>query len=673
MADKDPKERIEELRDEINRHDHLYYVKNAPEISDEEYDRLFHELEELEEEHPDLRSPDSPTRRVGAPPVDELPTVEHVVPMLSLDSSADEDRLRRFDRRLRERLGDDGVAYVVEPKLDGLSVELVYEDGALQRASTRGDGERGEGVTDNVRTIGAVPLRLRDSNRDVPGMLAVRGEVLMRLDAFRDVNERLVEEGTEPFANPRNAAAGSLRQLDSRITARRRLDALFYDILAVEGASFETQWEEREALADWGFPLAEPSERVGDVDGVIGFHRRLGDAREDLDFEIDGVVVKLDALAPRDDLGTTARHPRWAFAYKYPARREVTEVLDIAPSVGRTGVVTPIAILRPVEVGGVTVSRASLHNREQVAELDVRLGDRVRIQRAGDVIPQVVEVADREHERGAPWKMPEACPSCGTELVDRGPYTVCPNHLRCPAQLAGLLHHFGSRAALDIEGLGEETAKMLVAEGLVRTPPDLFDLTAEDVEGLEGFAERSARQLVEAIERRRRVPLHRFLYALGIPEVGAKVARDLAHAFGRFEALRDADEEALRAVPGVGPAMAEAIAGFFRDEDNRKIVERLVERMDLEAPEAAGGDALAGLTFVFTGTLERLERAEAKALVEREGARATSSVSGNTDYVVAGEDPGERKRADAEEHGVEILDEDAFVDLLRERGVAVEE
>jgi DNA ligase (NAD+) len=663
-------ERIRELCAEIRHHDYLYYVKDAPEISDGAYDRLCSELKELEQQFPALRSADSPTQRVAGVALDKFPTVEHTVPLLSLDSSQDEAALRRFDERLSKVLGSD-VAYVLEPKLDGASVELVYEHGLLVRASTRGDGQVGEGITENVRTIRAAPLRLHEDRREAPEFLAVRGEVIMRVEAFEKLNERLLEEGREPFANPRNAAAGSLRQLDPQITARRPLNLYTYDVLIVAGAALESQWASLEALTHWGFPVSDLIERAEGVDEVVTYHAELRDRRDDLPYEIDGVVVKLDTLGAREQVGATSHHPRWAFAFKFPPRREITRVLAIIPSVGRTGVVTPVAILRPVELGGVTVSRASLHNREEVERKDVREGDRVRVQRAGDVIPQVVERIDEPTRgRGKRFRLPSRCPSCDTRLIERGPFTVCPNSLECPAQLAGRIQHFASRNALDVEGLGEETAKQLVAERLVRQLPDLFDLTADQLLPLEGFAAKSARKLIDGIRVAATVELHRFLYGLGIPEVGVTVAKDLAGHFGSIEALRGASREALEGVRGVGPKMAEQIAGFFADEQIAEILDGLLRKVTLERPPVSTAVALDGLRIVFTGSLKRFSRRQAKELVESLGARAVSSVSGETDYVVCGDDPGS-KYDKAQELKVPVLTENEFVDLLHDRGVEV--
>lgn len=665
--------RIRELHTQIRHHDYLYYVKDAPEVSDETYDALFRELEGLEEQYPELRTPDSPTQRVAGAPLDKFPTVEHMVPMLSLDSSQESAQLERFDERLRKAIGGD-IAYVVDPKLDGASVELVYEGGVLVRASTRGDGQQGEGISENIRTIRTVPLRLRAGDRAAPTLLAVRGEVIMRVGAFERLNQRLLGEGREPFANPRNAAAGSLRQLDPQITAQRPLDLYVYDILVAEGVDVATQWEALAALEDWGFPVNELARRVASVPEIVTYHGELHEQRDDLAYEIDGVVIKLDDLAVRDEVGATSHHPRWAYAFKFPPRKEVTRVLAIVPSVGRTGAVTPIAMLRPVELGGVTVSRASLHNREEVARKDIRDGDRVRVQRAGDVIPQVLErVKEPGRKRAARYRMPKKCPSCGSPLTERGPFTVCPNGFECPAQLAGKIQHFASRDALDIEGLGEETAKLLVTEGLVRQLPDLFGLTPERLVTLEGFAEKSAQNLVDGIVRASRVELHRFLIGLGIPEVGVAVANDLARHFRSLDALRRASGEELEAVPGVGPRMAQQIEAFFGDERNREILDTLLAgRVTLVEPsgEAAAAAQLTGLKVVFTGALQRLSRHDAKQLVESLGGRVTSSVSKETTFVVVGEDPGS-KLDDARRLGVKTLGEDEFVDFVRSKGADV--
>ncbi|HKV13320.1 MAG TPA: NAD-dependent DNA ligase LigA [Thermoanaerobaculia bacterium] len=677
MDRKKAEERIAKLRTEIRHHDYLYYVKDAPEVSDEQYDKLYRELVALEEEHPDLVSSDSPTQRVAGAPVDSFPTIEHAAPMLSLESDQSEASLRRFDERLRKGLGADfPVEYVLEPKLDGLSVELVYRDGVLVQASTRGDGRKGEGITENVRTIANVPLRLREKDHQVPPFLAVRGEVIMHSEDFEKLNETLLAEGKEPFANPRNASAGAVRQLDPRITASRPLYLYAYDILASEGVEVETQWDVLQSLRAWGLTVNERSQKGKTVDDILAFHGGLEAERDDLDYEIDGIVIKLNDLDARETLGWTSRHPRWAFAFKFPPRKEITRILSIVSSVGRSGVVTPVAMMLPVEIGGVTVARATLHNREEVARKDVREGDRVRVQRAGDVIPQVIErIEEPDRERGPEWRMPERCPSCGTKLVERGPFTLCPNGFECPAQLAGRIVHLASRDALDIEGLGDESAKLFVAEGLVRQLPDLFEIQPEQLMKLEGFAQKSANKLVAALEKASHAELPRFLHGLGIPEVGVAVARDLSRHFGTFERLRNADEAALQEVPGVGPRMAEAITTFFRDPKSAKILDELLAKMHLQETEpstqAPGSvQPLSGQKWVFTGGLTALSRRDAQALVERLGARATGSVSKATDVVVVGEDAGS-KAEDAKKLGVKTMDEAEFLAFLKGNGIEV--
>jgi DNA ligase (NAD+) len=671
---KDAQRRIEELRRKIRHHDHLYYVEDSPEISDEAYDRLFRKLKRLEERFPGLLSPDSPTQRVGGEPLDSFSTIEHAAPMLSLDSDPSEEAVERFDERVRKALGTETeIEYVLEPKLDGASVELVYEDSVLTRAATRGDGLRGEGIIANVKTIAAVPLRLRDGERAVPPFLSLRGEVIMQQSAFEKLNERLMEEGREPFANPRNAAAGALRQLDPQITASRPLGIYLYDILAAEGFAADSQWEVLEALREWGLRVNDLPRLVDSVEQIVDYHHDLVSRRDDIGYEIDGVVIKLNDLAAREEMGSTSHHPRWAFAFKFEPRKEITRLAKIIASVGRTGVVTPVAMLRPVEIGGVTVSRATLHNREEVARKDIREGDTVRVQRAGDVIPQVVErLPQPGRKRGPEFRMPENCPSCGTELIERGPFSVCPNSFDCPAQLAGRVIHLGSRNALDIEGLGEETARLLVGKKLVEHLPDLFDLAPEQLVELEGFAQKSAENLVAGIEKASHAELHRFLFGLGIPEVGATVARSIARHFRSVEALRAAGEEELQEVDGVGPKMAEQIVGFFEEPRNNKILDELLGgRVEIIEPEekTEAGD-LAGLKFVLTGGLEKFSRGEAKQLLESLGAKVTSSVSAKTDYVVAGTDPGS-KYDKAQKLGVTTLDEEGFLGLLADKGVDV--
>ena len=691
------------LRAEITRHDRLYHVENRSEISDGAYDKLFRELRAIEEAFPHLLTPDSPTQRVGADPLPELRPARHVAPMLSLDSSEAPEDLRRFDERVRKAV-EGPVEYLVEPKLDGSSLELVYVDGVLDRAVTRGNGVEGERVTENARTIRSVPLRLRAGpepvtrERRVPSLLAVRGEVLMYLSSFEELNRSRVEAELETYANPRNVAAGALRQLDSRITRTRPLEFFAYDILAVEwrdgarpvegaggggsveaggdievgeeavrdaarGPAFETDEEAVEALRAWGLRLPERTQKVADIEEVIAYHAGFARDRDDLDYEIDGVVVKLNALAPRAELGETSHHPRWAFAFKFPPRQEVTRLERIAVQVGRTGKLTPLALLRPVEVGGVTVSRASLHNREELERKDVREGDLVRIQRAGDVIPQVVErVEEPGCQRSEAFVMPAECPRCEAAVVEEGPFVVCSNRLGCPAQLERGIEHFVSRGGLDIEGLGAETVALLVGEDLVRQPADLFDLTPEDLLKLEGFAETRSRKLVEAIQRAKKTELGRFIYGLGIPEVGATVARVLAAEFRDLAKLREATVERLEEVEGIGPIMSEKITRFFNDDARAASVDAMLSKeFDLIAPPERESRRRDGESVVFTGRLKSVTRSEAKKRVENRGDRVVSSVSSATGYLVKGEKPGS-KAAKAEKLGVTILDEEEFKD-----------
>jgi DNA ligase (NAD+) len=662
----------EKLRKELNRHSYLYYVKQRPEISDADFDRLFRRLQAIEQEYPGLVTPDSPTQRIGVEPQSEFETVQHLAPMLSLDSTQDADEVRRFDERVRKALGE-GIepAYMLQPKLDGASIELVYEEGILSRAVTRGNGRAGEGVTENARTIPSVPLRLRTEERAAPGLLAVRGEVMMLISDFQEFNARLVERGEEPYASPRNSASGAIRQLDSAVTASRKLEVLVYDILAMDDRPFPKDSDEVQAIREWGFKVPDRVEVAHSADEAIEYHRRFADVRDELDYEIDGVVIKLNDLGARAAMGSTSHHPRWALAFKFEPRQEITRIDKIDVQVGRTGVLTPVALLRPVIVGGVTVSRASLHNREELRRKDLREGDTVRIQRAGDVIPQVVEVVEVGEHRSSPFEMPVRCPACGTEIVEDGPRSICPNRFGCPAQLKGRIVHFGARDALDIEGLGEETAHLLVERGLVRELAGLFDLRPEQLEKLEGFAEKSATALVDAIHAKTSPELSRFLVALGIPEVGVAVARDLARHFGDFERIRGATPEQLEEVPGIGPKMSEAITGFFADERNRRAVDAILHQgVAPQKSEPVSADLPDLGTAVFTGTIP-VARVVAESAWRRVGGSTAGSVSKKTAFVVAGDDAGS-KLEKAQKLGVEVLDFEQFVARLREHGGALE-
>jgi DNA ligase (NAD+) len=672
----------ERLREAIRHHDYRYYVENDAEIPDRTYDALFSRLEELEDAF-DCREPDSPTQRVGGEPLNELETVEHVAPMLSIDSSGDPDEVREFDTRVRRELASGGagqqsladfesgdpdeieVEYVCEPKFDGLSIEVIYENGSYERATTRGDGREGDDVTENVRTIGSVPQRLRD---DYPEFLAVRGEVYMPRDAFTEYNRERVERGDNPFANPRNAAAGTLRQLDPSITAERPLSCFFFGVLE-STYEFDTHDEQYEKLPEWGLRVNDRVEIVSDIEAAIDYRDRLLDEREELDYEIDGTVFKLNDIAAGEQLGTTARAPRWAYAYKFPARTEITKIADITVQIGRTGRATPVALLDPVEVGGVEVSRATLHNPAEIEELGANVGDRVRLQRAGDVIPYVVEVLEDGGE--GVFDFPDHCPVCDSPIERDGPLAFCTGGVACPAQLQRAVEHYASREGLDIEGLGEERVEQLLDAGLVESIPDLYDLRKADLSQLEGWGEKSAENLRSELEHSKEPQLSDFLTALGVPEVGATTATTLAREFGSLDAVMDASETELREVPDIGPRVASEIRGFFDSERNRETIaglrERGVEPQSMENADAR--DELDGLTFVFTGALSRSTREEAAALVERRGANSTGSVSGNTDYLVVGENPGRTKRDDADAEGVPKLTEEEFEELLEECGI----
>jgi DNA ligase (NAD+) len=660
------RKRVAKLRAEIERHDYLYYVLDRPEISDTEYDRLLEELLELEGEFPDLVTPDSPTQRVAGAPRSDLPTVAHTAPMLSLEAVREAADVRRFDERISRQVGS-AVTYVVQPKLDGVSIELVYERGILARAITRGDGWRGEDVTENARTMRSVPLRLRKTMGATPKLLAVRGEVMMTLSGFAELNRALVEKGHPAFANPRNAAAGSLRQLDPRITAQRPLHLEAYEIIAVEGAAFERDTEALEALRDWGFRRPRRSEKVEGAKGILAYQSLWAEARDELDYEIDGIVCKVDDLSIREALGSTARHPRWALAVKFEPRREVTRVEGIAVQVGRTGALTPVAILRPVEIGGVTVSRATLHNRAELRRRDIRVGDLVRVHRAGDVIPEIVErIAEPNRRRKPAFRMPDRCPSCGEPTVDRGPLSYCVNRLGCAAQLTGVLVHFASREAMDIPGLGPQTAAALVGRELVRGPADLYRLRAADLIGLPHFAERSTQNLVESIRASRSPPLERFVYALGIPGVGAAVARRLAAHFRSLDVLRQAAQAELRAVAGIGDVLATDLHDFFADRHNRRAIDALLAAgVRPVAGAGAASGPLAGKTFVITGRLTGLTREDAERRIGELGGETAGSVTSHTDFVVVGESPGS-KLSEARRRHVTTLSERDFMKLVAE-------
>ncbi|MFC6786918.1 NAD-dependent DNA ligase LigA [Halobaculum halobium] len=667
------------LRAAVREHDHRYYARSDPLIADRTYDALFARLAELEEAF-DLAVADTPTRRVAGGTLDELGEVEHAAPMLSIDQSGEAADVREFDERVRRDLGADAdLGYSCEPKFDGLSVEVVYEDGRYVQAATRGDGRVGDDVTEQVRTIRSVPERLAG---DPPETLAVRGEVFIPRDAFQAHNRERIETGKEPFANPRNAAAGTLRQLDIDAVAERPLDCFFYDVLGwEEGDSGDADagdpgvrsrpddhLGELDALRSFGLHVNDRDELAADIEAAIDYRDRLAEEREGLNYEIDGVVIKVNDRTDREELGTKSRSYRWAFAYKFPARHEVTTVEDVVVQVGRTGRLTPVALLDPVDVGGVTVSRATLHNPEEIASLGVNVGDEVRVKRAGDVIPQVAEVVESHTDRS--YEFPEQCPACGSDVERDGPLAFCPNGLACPAQAERAVVHYASRGGLDIEGLGEESVEQLREAGLVETLPDLYRLPdrREDLAALEGWGETSADNLIREIEASTEPELADFLAALGIHEIGAATARNLARHFGTFEAVRRAGEAELVEVDDIGETVARTVRDFFETEQNARVIDDLLDHVNPQSDDTETGDALEGLTFVFTGSLSTA-RSLAQGLVETHGANATSSVSGNTDYLVAGDSPGTSKREDAEANDVPELDEGEFAELLADHGI----
>lgn len=670
------RKQVEALREQIRRHDRLYYVLDAPELPDAEYDRLFRELQSLEERFPDLVTADSPTRRVGGEPLPEFVQVEHRVPMLSLDNAFSADDVATFDKRIRERLESDAeVSYAVEPKLDGMAISLLYERGEFVRAATRGDGRTGEDVTHNVRTIRAVPLALQGD--DFPEELEVRGEVFMPLAGFAALNENARAAGEKTFANPRNAAAGSLRQLDPRVAARRPLTLFVYGVGHVAGGDLpETHSATLAKFAEWGLPVCPQNDVVQGAQGCVHYYEKIGRQRDQLPYEIDGVVYKVDDYRLQRELGFVSRAPRWAIANKYPAQEQLTVVQGIDWQVGRTGAVTPVARLEPVQVGGVTVSNATLHNIDELERKGVRVGDTVTVRRAGDVIPEVVAViADKRPAGTKVVTLPAECPECGSEVTrtDGEAVARCSGGLFCPAQRKESIKHFVSRKAMDIEGLGSKLIEQLVDREIVRTPADLYDperVNAESLGELERMAEKSANKLMAAIEASKDIELGRFLFALGIREVGEATAESLASHFGSLDALSEAskDPELLQQVPDVGPVVAERIHAFFHEPHNLKVLADLTRECGVrikavDVANRAVNPAFEGKTFVVTGTLASMTRDEAKALIKSCGGKVAGSVSSKTTYLVYGEKAGS-KLEKARDLDVELLDEGAFLAML---------
>lgn len=662
--------RVQELREQLNYHNYRYYVLDDPVISDAEFDRLLRELVALEQRYPRLLTPDSPSQRVGAAPLEKFETVRHRLPMISLENAFSEAEVREFEARLHRFLRSrEPLQYVLEPKVDGCAIELVYEQGRFRVGSTRGDGVRGENVTQNLKTIHTIPLQILTREEPAPELLEVRGEVYMDLSEFEKLNKQRLSQGEPAFANPRNAAAGSLRQLDPGITAARPLKIICYGVGEVRGRSFASHWEVLQTLKTWGFRVSELIERGTGIEAAIAYHQRLEQQRHGLPYEIDGMVIKVDSLSLQERLGAKARSPRWALAYKFAATQATTRVKAIEFNVGRTGAVTPMAVMEPVEVGGVTVSRATLHNEDEMARKDVRVGDTVLIQRAGDVIPEVVKVIEAERPPGAEFtKMPQLCPACGTPLV-RPPgekVTRCPNPDCFGAQTRSIMH-FASKGAMDIDGLGEKIILQLVKAGLVKDGSDLYQLTEGDLVPLERFAEKSAQNIISAIQGSKHPPFWRLLNALGIRLVGEAQAQILAKDFKNLEDLMAASEEQLEEVEKIGPNRAASIREYFDNPRHLAMIRNLREAGVQEEPaEAAATGPLAGKTFVFTGGLAHISREEAKAQVAARGGKVSSAVSAKTDYVVVGADPGS-KRAKALELGVPLLDESAFAELIGRR------
>ncbi len=671
----------EQLRAEIHDHNYRYYALDEPQVPDAEYDRLMLRLREIESEYPQLITPDSPTQRVGAAPLSAFATVQHEMPMLSLDNAFSDEELINFNRRIQERLKHtDHIEFACEVKLDGIAVSLLYRDGILVRGATRGDGARGEDITQNVRTIDSIPLRLRGTG--FPAVLEVRGEIYMPKSGFEKMNDQAREKGDKLFVNPRNAAAGSLRQLDPRITASRPLEMCAYSVGLVDGVPAEHPWPTRHsdilyALRDWGFLINREMVVAKDIDECIAYYRKIQDKRMSLTYDIDGIVFKVNQRELQEKLGFISRAPRWAIAYKFPAQEEMTQLLDVEFQVGRTGAVTPVARLQPVFVGGVTVSNATLHNRDEIQRLGLKIGDTVIVRRAGDVIPQIVGIVDTKRPDNArDVVFPDHCPVCGSpvETVPGEAVARCDGGLICPAQRKEAIKHFASRKAMDVEGLGDKLVEQLVDQGYIKAVADLYQLTREQLAGLERMGEKSADNLLNALEKSKQTTLEKFIYALGIREVGEATARNLALHFGNYAALSNATEDALQEVADVGPVVAHFVAEFFQQEHNREAVTALkaagVTWEDRDQPVNTADLPLKGLTYVLTGTLEAMSRDDAKAHLLALGAKVAGSVSAKTDYVVAGPGAGSKLQK-AEELNIPVLDEAGLLALLQQHQRAV--
>ncbi len=666
LTEKEAAEQIERLSREIDKHNYLYYVKNNPEISDSEFDAMLNELKELEARYPELVRPDSPTQRVGGWVAEGFTSVSHIIPMMSIDNVSTAEGAYDFDKRVKKLLERDDVEYVAEPKFDGVSASLTYRDGILTRGATRGNGLTGEDVTANLKTINTIPLRLGGDGKR-PELIEIRGEVLYPIEAFRKLNKELADAGEPLFANPRNAASGAIRQLDSSITASRPLTFYCWGVGEVRGVEINTEWDLVRRLGEWGFKVDEHMRICKDMDEALDYQKELEQIRDSLPYEADGIVVKVNRRDYQKELGATAKHPRWNIAYKFKPRQGTTVVNDITVQVGRVGLLTPVAELEPVGIGGITVKRASLHTDDIIKAKDIRIGDTVLVERAGDVIPDIVmPIIEKRTGKEKEFVMPSECPVCGTPVEREGAYFYCPN-LSCPAQLKGRIRHMAGRRAFDIEGLGEKIVEQLLTEGLIKDPAGVFYLKKDELTPLERFAEKSAANLIAQIEKSKKVPFDRFINALSIPHVGERVAQILAENFSSVDALMNAAPEELTEIHTIGMEIAESIVHFFRYEQHRELIRKMLAagveiKYETKAPVS---DKLKGMVFVFTGGLDTMTREEAEKLVALNGGRATSSVTKKTNYVVAGKDPGS-KLEKAQSLGIEILSEEDFKKMVGE-------
>jgi len=663
MPEKNVEAELEDLREKLHHHEYLYYVLDQPEISDAEYDRMMRRLQELEAAHPELVTPDSPTQRVGGKPREGFVKVRHSSPMLSLDNALNEDEMRAFDQRVRQLLKSEPFEYVAELKLDGLSMAVHYEHGKMLRAITRGDGQTGEDVTENARTIRSLPLRVKSEL----AKFEVRGETLLTLEAFERLNARQLQHDLKPFANPRNAAAGSLRALEPALTASRQLEYSAYFLLVDGKYHYDSHWESLEELSKMGFKVNSHRKKCAGLEDVLEFYKNWESKRGSLKYEIDGVVIKVDSLRQQERLGWTAKAPRWAIAFKFPAHQEQTLIENIGVQVGRTGTLTPVAHLKGVTIAGVTVTRATLHNEDEIARLGVEIGDTVLVERSGDVIPKVVRVVKQGHDR-RPFKMPKHCPVCGGEIVrEEGEAASRCINTNCPARLKESVLHFAARGVMDIDGMGDVLVDQLVTRGMVKSVADIYDLTLEQLLELDRMGNKSAEKVLQNIDRSRKQPLPRVLNGLGIPFVGERTAQILADTFGSLDAIAAADEQQLQEAEEVGPKVSESIRQFFHERRNRELVDRLRKagltfEHEIKKKKTAG--PLAGKVFVLTGTLRNLAREDAKARIESAGGKVTGSVSKKTDYVVAGAEPGS-KLDKASSLGVQVIGEPELLALLQ--------